>query len=76
MSRLALEEGLIQIFGAPEKKRMDIGRFYSDSAHFRERVGWTPSSDLRERLSRTLEHYRAHMLQYLEVAGGRPLERR
>ena len=59
-----------------EKKRIDIGSFYSDSTRFRERVGWTPKIDLREGLSRTLAYYRAHLPQYLEVAHGRPLERR
>ena len=74
MIRLALGDGVIQIFGGCEKKRIDIGSFYSDSAHVTERVGWTPRIDLRARLSRTLQHYRAHVPQYLEVAGGRPLE--
>jgi UDP-glucose 4-epimerase len=60
----------------PDKKRIDIGSFYSDSTRFRERVGWTPKIDLREGLSRTLAYYRAHLPQYLEVADGRPLERR
>ena len=60
----------------PDKKRIDIGSFYSDSTRFRERVGWTPKIDLREGLSRTLAYYRAHLPRYLEMADGRPLERR
>jgi UDP-glucose 4-epimerase len=58
----------------PEKKRIDIGSFYSDSTRFRERVGWAPQVDLREGLSRTLAYYRPRMPQYLELADGRPLE--
>ncbi|HEV3485138.1 MAG TPA: NAD-dependent epimerase/dehydratase family protein [Vicinamibacterales bacterium] len=53
-----------------EKKRIDIGSFYSDSTKFRTAVGWTPTVPLREGLRRTIEFYRAHMDRYTSA----PLE--
>jgi UDP-glucose 4-epimerase len=49
----------------PEKKRIDIGSFYSDSSKFRRTVGWQPRVGLREGLRRTIEFYREHMEQYV-----------
>ena len=59
----------------PDKKRIDIGSFYSDSTRFRERVGWTPQVDLREGLRRTLAFYRAHLAEYVDSIDARRLER-
>jgi UDP-glucose 4-epimerase len=49
-----------------DKKRIDIGSFYSDSTRFRDRVGWVPSVGLREGLRRTIDFYREHMSEYVE----------
>ena len=38
----------------------EIDRQYLDSAKIRDRIGWEPSVELREGLSRTLEWYAAH----------------
>jgi UDP-glucose 4-epimerase len=51
-----------------DKKRIDIGSFYSDSSKFRQTVGWVPAVSLREGLRRTIEFYRDHFDQY--VPGG------
>ena len=59
----------------PEKKRIDIGSFYSDSTRFNQRVGWTPQVDLREGLTRTLAYYRAHLPDYIDPIDERRLER-
>lgn len=53
----------------PEKKRIDIGSFYSDSSKFQTAVGWKPSVQLREGLRRTIEFYRQHMPRYLTTVG-------
>jgi UDP-glucose 4-epimerase len=50
----------------PEKKRIDIGSFYSDSTKFRTTVGWRPQVSLREGLARTVAFYRAHLPQYVD----------
>jgi len=52
-----------------DKKRIDIGSFYSDSTKFRERVGWTPRIELREGLRRTIAFYREHMAEYIASPG-------
>ena len=55
-----------------DKKRIDIGSFYSDSAKFRRTTGWAPTVDLRDGLRRTVEYYRAHFPRYVgdaEVTG-------
>jgi len=51
-----------------EKKRIDIGSFYTDSSKFRRAVGWQPRVDLRTGLERTIAFYRAHLPEYLADA--------
>ena len=51
----------------PEKKRIDIGSFYSDSTKFREAVGWQPQVGLREGLRRTIAFYREHLGHYVDL---------
>jgi UDP-glucose 4-epimerase len=48
-----------------EKKRIDIGSFYTDSSKFRRAVGWRPRVDLRSGLERTIAFYRANLDQYI-----------
>jgi UDP-glucose 4-epimerase len=49
----------------PDKKRIDIGSFYSDSTKFRQTVGWKPRVGLREGLQRTIQYYRQHLEHYV-----------
>jgi UDP-glucose 4-epimerase len=49
----------------PEKKRIDIGSFYSDSSKFRNLTGWTPPVTLRDGLKRTIDFYRANIDRYI-----------
>ena len=51
-----------------EKKRIDIGSFYSDWSRFAAATGWRPLVDLREGLERTVAYYREHLPQYVEAA--------
>jgi UDP-glucose 4-epimerase len=51
----------------PEKKRIDIGSFYSDSTKFRQTVGWQPQVGLREGLRRTIAFYREHLGHYVDL---------
>ena len=51
-----------------EKKRIDIGSFYSDSSKFRVATGWTPAVSLADGLRRTLEFYREHLPAYVDDA--------
>jgi UDP-glucose 4-epimerase len=50
----------------PEKKRIDIGSFYSDSTKFRRAVDWAPAVNLRAGLERTVAFYREHMGHYVD----------
>jgi len=50
-----------------EKKRIDIGSFYTDSTRFMRATGWTPATDLREGFARTLAFYREHFSEYVDA---------
>jgi UDP-glucose 4-epimerase len=65
--------GSVRFVDWPEdKRRIDIGSFYSDSTKFTATTGWTPAVALRDGLRRTLAFYRAHLPHYLEPAAPRP----
>jgi UDP-glucose 4-epimerase len=49
-----------------EKRRIDIGSFYTDSAKFRQTAGWTPAIELSEGLRRTVAFYREHLPHYID----------
>jgi UDP-glucose 4-epimerase len=49
-----------------EKRRIDIGSFYSDSSKFQRTTGWRPAVPLREGLRRTLAYYREHFDKYVD----------
>ncbi len=76
ISHRELAELLIEVAGAgrvrfvewpAEKKAIDIGSFYSNSAKFESAVGWRPTIPLREGLRRTIEFYRANLVHYVEA---------
>jgi UDP-glucose 4-epimerase len=48
-----------------DKKRIDIGSFYSDSTKFRTTAGWQPEVALEDGLRQTLSFYRAHLDEYV-----------
>jgi UDP-glucose 4-epimerase len=48
-----------------EKKKIDIGSFYSDSSKFTRTTGWQPTIELRDGFRRTFEYYRAHFDRYV-----------
>jgi len=47
-----------------EKRRIDIGSFYTDSSKFSRTTGWRPQVSLADGLTRTLAFYRAHLDRY------------
>jgi nucleoside-diphosphate-sugar epimerase len=49
----------------PDRKRIDIGDFYSDATKIRNALGWRPAVGLDEGLSRTLDYYSLHKERYL-----------
>jgi UDP-glucose 4-epimerase len=73
---MLLEEsgrGTVRFIAWPdEKRRIDIGSFYSDSSKFTAATGWTPTVPLRTGLQRTLAYYRAHFDRYIDADAGQP----
>jgi UDP-glucose 4-epimerase len=53
-----------------EKRRIDIGSFYSDSTKFRTATGWQPVVSLRDGFERTVAFYGAHFDQYVPAEAG------
>jgi UDP-glucose 4-epimerase len=51
-----------------DKKRIDIGSFYSDSSKFRRTTSWQPAVALRDGFRRTIAYYRSNLARYLEAA--------
>jgi len=49
----------------PERKRIDIGDYYSDFTAIRATLGWEPKVSLREGLRRTVEYYRENLWHYV-----------
>jgi len=50
-----------------DKRKIDIGSFYSDSSKLSAATGWTARTALRDGLRQTLDFYRAHLDRYLEA---------
>lgn len=48
-----------------ERKRIDIGDYYSDYSLIRESLGWKPKTTLREGLAITLAFYRERLPSYM-----------
>lgn len=48
-----------------ERKKIDIGDYYSDFTSIHRELGWEPRIDLREGLRRTLDYFRTHGGHYL-----------
>jgi UDP-glucose 4-epimerase len=55
-----------------DKKRIDIGSFYSDSTQFSAATGWQPHITLRDGLAGTIAFYRAHLPHYLPMESHPP----
>jgi len=49
----------------PDRKRIDIGDYYSDFSSIRSVLGWEPKIPLREGLQRSIVYYRENLDKYL-----------
>lgn len=49
----------------PNRKRIDIGDYYSDYNMIRSMLGWEPKVPLREAVRRTLSYYKQHIKKYV-----------
>jgi UDP-glucose 4-epimerase len=60
--------GSMRLVQWPEdKRRIDIGSFYTDSTKFKQTVGWRARTRLREGLRQTIAFYRQHLPHYLDT---------
>lgn len=57
-------EFVIREFPA-ERKKIDIGDYYSDDRRIRSELGWQPGVSLEEGFARTLSYYRTRLAEYL-----------
>ncbi|MGH9337600.1 MAG: NAD-dependent epimerase/dehydratase family protein, partial [Vicinamibacteria bacterium] len=48
-----------------DRRRIDIGDFYTDYGKIRSELGWEPRVDLREGVRRTLEYFRENIRHYV-----------
>ena len=48
-----------------DRKRIDIGDYYSDDQQIRDELGWQPKVSLDDAVKRTLVYYRQHLASYL-----------
>jgi nucleoside-diphosphate-sugar epimerase len=48
-----------------ERKRIDIGDYYSDYQLISQTLGWKPKTSLREGLEKTIAYYKQHGKAYL-----------
>jgi UDP-glucose 4-epimerase len=59
-------EGTYETRAFPEeRKRIDIGDFYSDDSLIRSTLGWEPRVKLEDGLARTLAFFRTHLDRYV-----------
>jgi len=49
----------------PDRKKIDIGDYYSDYRNFTAAAGWKPQVDLSAGLKRTLDYYRENLNHYI-----------
>lgn len=75
VSLKSLVEMLIEINGGgsyrlvpfpEEKKRIDIGDYYSSYSKIDSSLGWKPRTSLREGLEKTIEFYKQHLSRYIQ----------
>ena len=74
ISLLALAKLMIQLHGAGElvirdypqdRKKIDIGDYYSSHEKFSDLTGWTPMITLEQTIERTIGFYQEHLPAYL-----------
>ena len=74
MTLLQLAERLVALNGGgtfqvrkfpADRKKIDIGDFFSDDRRIGRMLGWRPRTDLKTMMARTLEFYRTELRHYV-----------
>ncbi|MEZ5401479.1 MAG: NAD-dependent epimerase/dehydratase family protein [Bryobacteraceae bacterium] len=55
-----------------ERKAIDIGSYYTDTALIREQTGWRPAVRFEDGIGRTFAYFREHLSRYLDPANPNP----
>jgi UDP-glucose 4-epimerase len=55
-----------------ELSRIDIGSYATDSTRIRRELNWQPKIAIEDGAARTLEFFREHLADYLDVSGAYP----
>ena len=53
-----------------ERRKIDIGDYYSSYSRFQQATGWSPQHTLCQTVERTLSFYRRHSAHYLSATAG------
>ena len=74
MSLLSLANRMVELYGRgsikimdypEERKKIDIGDYYSCFTKFQEATGWRPVFSLDQTLERTLNYFKSYGKMYL-----------
>jgi UDP-glucose 4-epimerase len=49
----------------PDRKKIDIGDYYSDCRLIGRKLGWKPRTNIRQALAQTVAYYRQELPHYL-----------
>ncbi|MBK5293534.1 MAG: NAD-dependent epimerase/dehydratase family protein [Acidobacteriia bacterium] len=55
-----------------DRKRIDIGSYYTDCTRIREEFGWVPETKFEDGFERTLAYYQSNLSRYLDLAQPNP----
>jgi UDP-glucose 4-epimerase len=69
--RIAGSGSVAYVDWPPDKKAIDVGDFYTDSAKFQRVTGWEPTVTLADGLRQTVDFYRRHFDRYVASDDGR-----
>lgn len=56
----------------PDRARIEIGSFVSDSTLIRDELGWVPTTSFEDGTAETLRFFRRNLLDYLDPSGSSP----
>ena len=61
-----VDGGTFELIPFPDdRKKIDIGDYYTDFTSFNKATGWSPKVGLEEGLKRTVDYYKRHLENYL-----------
>jgi UDP-glucose 4-epimerase len=71
IARTLVGERLVHVPFPEDRRKIDIGSYYTDNRRFQSWTGWVPQVDFAEGAARTLAFYREHVSIYLPSGADR-----